>query len=240
MINIAICKDKRVNQLSNDTSRLAFTWLIAHADCEGRTYGDPAVVRSLVFPRREDVTISEMEGYIREWSNLGLVVWYEVDDDFYIWFPAFEKNQIGLRKDREASSRIPEPPQQVTELLRSNSGITPEQLPVNGMEVKGMECNAPSGAPAPKKKTKPKDERLNHPALIAYNTETHLHIPVNWRDEVIASVTQADRWQRLIHEWMGRGWNKQNIRGMLEAYNNGGITGKAEKASLEGYSYVGK
>jgi len=60
MITNAICADKRINQLCDDTSRLAFTWLITFADCEGRTYGDPAMVRSMLFPRRDDVTIARM------------------------------------------------------------------------------------------------------------------------------------------------------------------------------------
>ena len=75
MIVNAIAADKKINRLSDDTSRLAFTWLITFADCEGRTYGDPAVVRSMLFPRRQDVTIERMEAYIREWASLGLIIW---------------------------------------------------------------------------------------------------------------------------------------------------------------------
>jgi len=107
MINQAICKDKRVHELSSDTSRLAFTWLVAFADCEGRVYGDPAIVKSLVFPRRDDIDSITMESFIREWAEAGLVVWYESEDDQWLWFPAFEKNQTGLRKDREPESIIP-------------------------------------------------------------------------------------------------------------------------------------
>ena len=54
-ISKEITLDKKVNNLADDTSRLAFTWLITFADCEGRTPGDPAVVRSLLFARRVGV-----------------------------------------------------------------------------------------------------------------------------------------------------------------------------------------
>jgi hypothetical protein len=144
MIVNAIAADKRINKLSDDTSRLAFTWLITFADCEGRTYGDPAVVRSMLFPRRQDVTIERMEDYIREWALLGLVVWYESDGDIWISFPKFDKNQPGLRKDREAASRIPQAPELSEDLLRSYSGATPELLPVKLKEVKGIEVKEPT------------------------------------------------------------------------------------------------
>lgn len=139
----AITSDKKINSLSDDTSRLAFTWLITFADCEGRTHGDPAVIRSMLFPRRQDVTIEQMEKYITEWASVGLIIWYEADGDKWIYFPRFEKNQPGLRKDREAPSRIPEyvedEPDEVQDEVQDNSGVTPEQLPVKLKEVKRKE-----------------------------------------------------------------------------------------------------
>jgi hypothetical protein len=174
----AICADKRISQLSTDTSRLAFTWLITFADCEGRTYGDPAVIRSMIFPRRQDVTIEAMEFFIREWATLGLIVWYECDGDYWISFPKFDKNQPGLRKDREAPSRIPTPPQIDAEGLRSYSGVTPDQLPVKLKEVIVIEGN--SGAtPAPAYIPQDDEDRIyravtNHPTMPGDIAETAL------------------------------------------------------------------
>lgn len=106
-VSNAIMSDKKINELSDDTSRLAFTWLLTEADCEGRVHGDPAMVRSLLFPRRNDITIEQMESYINEWHQSGLVRWYRANDDLWIWFPNFEKYQVGLRKEREPASQIP-------------------------------------------------------------------------------------------------------------------------------------
>ncbi len=135
MITNLICKDKKVHALSDDTARLLFTWLITVADCEGRTFGDPSIVKATIFPRRNEITAERIDGYLNEMYMLGLIVRYIVDDEQYIYFPSFEKNQVGLRKDREAKSEIPAP------LLRSNSGNTPEQLPVKLIEVNGIENN---------------------------------------------------------------------------------------------------
>jgi hypothetical protein len=106
----AITMDKRINDLSDDTSRLAFTWLITFADREGRTHGDPALVRSLLFPRRSDVTVKRMEQYIEEWASLGLIIWYEAAGDRWIYFPAFSRHQAGFDQRHEAPSTIPAPP----------------------------------------------------------------------------------------------------------------------------------
>lgn len=144
-ISQEIAKDKKINDLSNDTSRLAFTWLVATADSEGRTYGDPAIVRSMIFPRRSDITTEQMEFYIQEWHNAGLVVWYEADGDLWICFPNFEKHQVGLRKDREAPSAIPAPPILYegtgTDEVRSNAGVTPELDGLIKVNIKESEVN---------------------------------------------------------------------------------------------------
>jgi DnaD/phage-associated family protein len=140
MITNEICRDKDIDRLSNDTSRLAFTWLITFADREGRSYGDPAIVRSMLFPRRDDITIEMMTEYLIEWSRLGLIVWYEAQNDLFIWFPAFEKNQIGLRKSREPASIIPAPPDEISrslpESIRQSSGILTDDIPVKLIKEK--------------------------------------------------------------------------------------------------------
>ena len=137
MISNAITRDKRINDLSDDTSRLAFTWLITFADAEGRTYGDPAVLRSMLFPRRSDISVEQMESYILEWATSGMIVWYEAAGDLWIYFKSFDKHQPGLRKEREAKSEIPTPESGTTpELLLNYSGFSPDKIPLKLKEVK--------------------------------------------------------------------------------------------------------
>lgn len=121
-ISKEISIDKKVNSLSSPWSMLAFTWLLTHADREGRTYGDPIIVRSVVFPRQESISLQDIESYIKEWVEVGLVNWYEVDGEMYIEFPNFDKHQVGLRKDKEPLSTIPQNP------LRNNDGKVPEDF----------------------------------------------------------------------------------------------------------------
>lgn len=130
-ISKEICLDKRVSELSDGYSMVGFTWLITHADCEGRIYGDPAIVKSLIFPRRMDVTVEMVAGYIQEWEAAGLIKTYEVNGDIYIQFPNFDKHQVGLRKDREPVSHIP-----------AKCGNHLEEISENRVNVKLIEVNS--------------------------------------------------------------------------------------------------
>jgi hypothetical protein len=83
-----------------------------------------------------------------------------------------------------------------------------------------------------KRKSRKRDVRLDHPAIIAYREEVHLHVPINLRDDVIKKVDNAEKWKDIIHNWMLKGWNKQNIEGMLDVYENGwGKNGKQQGKS---------
>lgn len=143
MITNRIASDAKINQLIDDTSRLAFTWLITFADAEGRTYGDPAMVRSLVFPRRGDVEIDQMQAYIQQWAELGLIYWYEANGDLWIEFVNFKKNQPNLRGDREPASEIPsyDPDNdgQLPDNILQTSGNLPANNPVKLREEKRRE-----------------------------------------------------------------------------------------------------
>lgn len=106
-----IIRDRQVAELSCDTCRLAYTWLITLADREGRTVGEPDLLCASLFPRRRDITPDMMEGFIQEWIRAGFIIWYQEgeDEDHYIQLVNFEKHQQGLRKNREAESVFPDP-----------------------------------------------------------------------------------------------------------------------------------
>lgn len=131
---------------------LTYTWCIAHLDCEGRMHGDPVVVKSTVLTRIAAVTPEHVHAYLLAAARVGLVDYYEAEGDRWLAFPGFDANQPGLRKDREADSTIPGPEtgNPVTnpgvgatpELLRSESGVLPDQLPPNRSERKRRERKA--------------------------------------------------------------------------------------------------
>jgi len=134
MLNKKISEDYAVNSLSCDTSRLLFSWIIAHLDVNGCFFGDPKLVKNKVFPLRDEIKVKKIEQFLKEMEQLGLIITYKVDEIPYIYYPSFDKNQPGLRKDREANSDIPPYPQNdgVNPVnIQQNSDTLPEVLPPN-------------------------------------------------------------------------------------------------------------
>lgn len=129
MLNNKITENELVAGLSNDTSRLGFTWLISFCDVEGRVHGNPALVRAKLFPLRDDMTNDEMASYIREWAEAGLIEWYE-DDTGRLWiqFPGFTKNQKGLDRRKEPASEIPPPTPEGKEKVRTKYVLSTYQV----------------------------------------------------------------------------------------------------------------
>jgi hypothetical protein len=116
--------DGRMGHPHGAMAALLYTWSIAHLDCEGRMHGDPFVVKGSVVPRISFITPELVETYLVAMAEVGLVVYYEAEDDRWLFFPAFEGSQPHLRKDREADSKIPSH----HNAMRIISGSTPEQL----------------------------------------------------------------------------------------------------------------
>jgi len=97
------------HQLPDDTCRLLATWMIAQLDCNGVFYADPNMVRSLVFTRRGDVSLERIEQYLQAMEDVGLIIRFEAGGEIWQHWPGFDRNQPGLRKDRETTN-FPPPP----------------------------------------------------------------------------------------------------------------------------------
>lgn len=197
-ISSGIASDQRVNALKDDTSRVAFTWLITFADAEGRTHGDPAMVRSLVFPRRTDVSIEQMQAYITEWAEAGLIRWYEANGDLWIDFPKFDKYQTGLRKDREQRSQIPPHTSGVThqvtpELVRSDSGVSPAQIKYK-LSINQANTSSPDGESGDIKPERKPTERQTAIATLEAHFSEVSGIPCPPREKEKEKKAAATRW----------------------------------------------
>jgi len=126
-----IAHDFELNTVSIEADYL-FTRCIPHLDREGRMPGHPSQVKGITCPMRAELSEMVIDQALEELARAGLVVWYEVEGRPYLEFPGFTPHQKGMRKDREAESRIPSPKvhaaQRITTVLRRDSGPTPEQV----------------------------------------------------------------------------------------------------------------
>jgi hypothetical protein len=239
-VSNAIMSDKKINGLSNDTSRLAFTWLITEADCEGRVHGDPAMVRSLLFPRRTDITVEQIESYINEWHQAEIVKWYRANGDLWIWFPSFDKYQIGLRKEREPDSQIP--PFEDGEIMPMIDGKHPANIRQTSGTNEGKVSKGKGREVADKPRTPPQIESYRKSAHRYPNKSLYALICEHVKDDVDSLVL----FEKIVTGWIAMGWNPANINGILEFVDRGeiphrnGQNGNSQKQadSMRGYEKV--
>jgi len=127
MLLKTICGSEKLHNLSSDTARLFYTWLLSHLDQNGCHRANPMLLKSTVFPLREDVTRATIEGIIEELQGDGLIFLY--GGGKYLCYPDFEEKQPYLRKDREGDVEVPTPTEEerrtysdkMTELVGSKS-----------------------------------------------------------------------------------------------------------------------
>jgi len=109
MLNKTVSLSLKFHDLPDDTCRLLATWIISQLDYRGVFYADPAVVKSMVFPRRTDITIDDVARYLDAMQEAGLIEVFEVRGELWQSWPGFAHNQIGLRAERERTEYPPPP-----------------------------------------------------------------------------------------------------------------------------------
>jgi len=110
MLNRVIVKSLKFESLIDDFNRLTYCLLLPFADRDGKMDGDPCLVKSMIYPRRSDVTAKKVEKALEDLSNIGLIEWYPVNGDKYIQICNFLENQSGLSYNKEPASILPEVP----------------------------------------------------------------------------------------------------------------------------------
>ncbi len=104
MINKSISTSEQVNSLPLEC-QLLFTWMITHADDDGRMKGSAITVRGLVFPLKE-FSVQEVEEMLQKLQEVGLIWRWSSDNTTYIEFPTWKKHQQ-IRSDRYHESELP-------------------------------------------------------------------------------------------------------------------------------------
>lgn len=104
-----------------------FGRMIPHADRDGRLDGDPDVVKAMAVPLRGEFTPELISTCLSELDAVGLIEWYEVDQEKVVWFPGFREHQRGMKPERERASRLKSHESQgVRKVRRTSTGGVPE------------------------------------------------------------------------------------------------------------------
>ena len=227
MLNKKVCMNGQFNSLPSDTCRLFATWMIPHLDIRGVMHADPQIARSLVFPRRQDVTNEMISEYLEAMNQCDLIVRFEANGEQWLHWPGFSRNQIGVRYDRELPE-FPPPPGWVateetdTESIPISAGKVPAEVKLSKVKRSEKKLSEGADAPAPPR----------HPAIEVYRTKA-LRYPDKAQWPTIARIVgigedDLEFWGKVVEGYILLGWNKLNISGMLEFYGRHEIPKRAQ------------
>lgn len=91
MLHQKISRSLQVNRLSL-SAKLLFTWMIAHADDEGRLRGEPEFVKATVVPMSK-WSHKRIEKYLQELKNEKLIYYWQENDDWVVEFVKWNSHQ---------------------------------------------------------------------------------------------------------------------------------------------------
>lgn len=116
-------KQKLVRDLPDRDLRFTFKgiWEVC-CDDDGRFDADPRGIKSELWRYDDDITVRKIEKWLKVIAGSGRIVLYEVDGIRYGYVRNFLKHQ---KISHPTPSKLPPPP---PELLRNDSGATPEPL----------------------------------------------------------------------------------------------------------------
>lgn len=86
-------------------AKLLFTWLIAHADDEGKILGDPKYIKATIVPYM-NWSLKNIRDYLEKMNNEGLIYYWQQNHEWFIEFVKWNDHQT-LQKDRFKSSNLP-------------------------------------------------------------------------------------------------------------------------------------
>lgn len=104
MLHKKISLSMQVNELPLP-ARLLFTWLIPHADDEGRLKGDPKYVKGSIVPLT-NWPPKMIRNYLELMNNNQLIHYWQENNEWFIQFCKWEDYQT-IRKDRLEPSKLP-------------------------------------------------------------------------------------------------------------------------------------
>lgn len=104
MLHTKISVSVQVNRLTLP-ARLLFTWMIPHADDEGRLKGDPEYIKATVTPMTR-WSFKKIGEYLNEIKDKELIYYWQENGEWFIEFIKWNEHQT-IRKDRFIRSNLP-------------------------------------------------------------------------------------------------------------------------------------
>ena len=250
LLNKKVSLSIAMHALPDDTARLLATWMIPQLDKNGVFYADPAVVKSLVFPMRPEVSIDAVSRILDAMEAASLIVRFEALGRRWLSWPGFAENQPGLRQDRERSE-FPEPPKlsersisgTLPTFARENPAIAREKpAEEKGREEESEEEEKGSARearpPAPSRRQSRGFGGViltadDDPRVAAYLATLRPEISETNANLVRNRVPFDDLaiWQETLTLWAANEWRGDNFAGLFERFE-AACRGRRVRASM--------
>lgn len=104
MLHKKISLSMQVNNLSLPT-QLLFTWMIAHADDDGKLRGEPEYIKATVVPMKK-WSFGLIKKYMEEIKSNKLIYYWQENDEWFIEFIKWKDHQ-SIQSDRYKQSVLP-------------------------------------------------------------------------------------------------------------------------------------
>lgn len=197
MIDKRISKSKKLAALKFDRSRILYFMILPHLDCEGKYSGDPEEIKEDCVPKL-NFPLRKIAESIIDLANVGLLIVFEHQNNVFIQYIRFADFQVGMRKDREAPSRIPSPPK-----IRSYSGV----LRIYSRFNINVKVNVKEG--------KKKEETTKKKEKISFNFEQKKFLNIKIEDKAgwldAYPACDIDQELRKMREWLLANPEKKKI-----------------------------
>jgi len=140
MLHKKISVSVQVNKLTLP-AKLLFTWMISHADDEGKLKGDIEFIKAMVVPMTK-WSFKKIKGYLMEMKDQELIYYWQENDEWLIEFIKWNEHQT-IRKDRLIPSNLPSYPKENDNLVVDTRQPADNQEPAqaNGIESNTREFN---------------------------------------------------------------------------------------------------
>ena len=99
IIKESICSSEEIDNLKW-FEEVVFYRLIVNCDDFGRFDGRPSIIKSRLFPLKDNVTVKAIADALNTLVSIGLVRLYEYESRPYLYLPTWEKHQR-LRNSKE-------------------------------------------------------------------------------------------------------------------------------------------
>jgi len=195
MLHAKISVSLQVNKLP-ESAQLLFTWMISHADDEGRLKGDAESVRALVVPMKH-WSLKRMESYLDAIKNEGLIYRWQENNEWFIEFVKWTDHQY-IQKDRFKASTLPRYSKESghtldTERVQTGNNSSPQAniSESKEKEIKRSEENI--------SETENKQDKTNSPKTEPNKEGKGWVNPKTFQPSNEGELAALDAWDKLEH-----------------------------------------